>query len=61
MSSMGLAFTPPKGVLRGGIGEFRNPYPSTLLSNAGVATGLARRNDSPPRLLWPRRSRAKLG
>jgi hypothetical protein len=39
-SSMGTTFTPPKGVLRGGFGEFRNPYPSTLLSNAGVATGL---------------------
>jgi hypothetical protein len=39
-SSLGTQFIPAKGVLRGGIGEFRAPYAPALLSNAAVSTGL---------------------
>lgn len=39
-SQLGTQFTPPKGVLRGGFGEFRSPFAPSLVSNAIVATGL---------------------
>jgi hypothetical protein len=40
MSALGTRFQGPTGVLRGGIGEFRNLLPPTLLSEAVLATGL---------------------
>jgi hypothetical protein len=39
-SQLATIYPPPKGVLRGGIGEFRAPYSPTLLSSAIAATGL---------------------
>ena len=38
---LGFFLFPPKGVLKGGVGEFRAPYSPTLLSSAIVGTGLA--------------------
>ncbi len=40
MSALGTRFQGPTGVLRGGIGEFRNLLPPTLFSEAALATGL---------------------
>ena len=40
-SQLATVYPPPKGVLRGGIGEFRAPYSPTLLSSAIAGTGLA--------------------
>jgi hypothetical protein len=40
-SSLGGQYMPPRGVLRGGFGEFRAPYAPSLISNAMVNTGLA--------------------
>jgi hypothetical protein len=41
ISPLGAQYVPPRGVLRGGIGEFRAPYQASLVSNAIVNTGLA--------------------
>ncbi len=40
VSNLGSQYTPPKGVLRGGIGEFRAPLSPSLVSDAIVSTGL---------------------
>jgi hypothetical protein len=39
-SPIGAQFTPPRGVLRGGIGEFRSLLAPSLLGDALVSTGL---------------------
>jgi hypothetical protein len=41
MNGYGIYPTPPVGVLRGGIGEFRSLIPASLLADASVNTGLA--------------------
>ena len=40
MGPIGTFYTVPRGVIRGGIGEFRQTLDPTLLSDASVATGL---------------------
>ena len=40
MGPIGTFYTVPRGVIRGGIGEFRQILDPTLLSDASVATGL---------------------
>ena len=40
MNQAGTFYSVPKGVIRGGIGEFRQILDPTLLADAGVATGL---------------------
>jgi hypothetical protein len=40
VSGIGSQFTPPRGVLRGGIGEFRSLLAPSLLGDALVSTGL---------------------
>ncbi len=41
VSNLGTRTSPPKGVLRGGIGEFRAAFPTQLLAGPMGATGLA--------------------
>jgi hypothetical protein len=40
ISNLGTLFTPPKGALRGGFGEFRSQLSPSLVSDAIVSTGL---------------------
>lgn len=40
VSQTGIFYTVPRGVIRGGVGEFRQILDPTLLSEASVATGL---------------------
>ena len=40
VSPLGEFYSPPRGALRGGIGEFRDRFDPALLSSAAVATGL---------------------
>lgn len=39
-SQLGSVYSGPKGMIRGGIGEFRNAMPATLLGEANANTGL---------------------